>query len=349
MYDIAIVGLGPAGSTLARLLAKKLKVVALDLKDRSGGEGFHKPCGGLLATDAQKALSKFSLTLPKSVLVDPQIFAVQTLDTGRRLMRNYQRFYVNMDRHQFDLWLMGLIPEDVSVLDRAAVFGIERINGGFRVRFRRDGEARQIEAKRIVGADGANSILRRSLFPGARIRSYVALQAWYQDKNPRPLYACFFDPEITDCYAWSISKDGRLIVGGAFPKADCKRRFDLLKEKLVREGYVLGEPVKTEACAVLRPLGFFDFATGADGAFLIGEAAGFISPSSLEGISYALDSARILAHALAAPNPNASYDRAMLPMRLKLSTKNLKSLFMYVPALRRLVMKSGLNSIKLVK
>ena len=43
MYDIAIIGLGPAGAALARLLAGKYRVAAIDLK----GQGvFEKPCGG---------------------------------------------------------------------------------------------------------------------------------------------------------------------------------------------------------------------------------------------------------------------------------------------------------------
>ena len=68
MYDIAIIGLGPAGAMLARLLDSSFSVVVID-KKATDGTGFHKPCGGLLAQDAQKALSRFDLTLPKDVLV----------------------------------------------------------------------------------------------------------------------------------------------------------------------------------------------------------------------------------------------------------------------------------------
>ena len=32
IYDVAVVGLGPAGSTLARLLSPKLKVIGIDKK-----------------------------------------------------------------------------------------------------------------------------------------------------------------------------------------------------------------------------------------------------------------------------------------------------------------------------
>ncbi|HPV99705.1 MAG TPA: colicin M resistance protein CbrA, partial [Oscillospiraceae bacterium] len=117
IYDFAIIGLGPAGATAARLLDPKFRVAAIDKKSRAGREGFQKPCGGLLAPDAQKALSKFGLTLPKEILVDPQIFAVKTTDTKQKLLQYYQRFYINMDRHQFDLWLISLIPDSVDLFD----------------------------------------------------------------------------------------------------------------------------------------------------------------------------------------------------------------------------------------
>lgn len=53
-FDVAIIGLGPAGSALARKLAGKMQVIALDKKHQHGTEGFSKPCGGLLAPDAQR-------------------------------------------------------------------------------------------------------------------------------------------------------------------------------------------------------------------------------------------------------------------------------------------------------
>ena len=114
MYDIAIIGLGPAGATLARLLDSSFSVVVID-KKVTEGTGVQKPCGGLLVHDAQKALSRFDLTLPKDVLVDPQIFAVRTLDIKTGIIRHYQRFYINLDRHKFDLWLRSLIPGTVEL------------------------------------------------------------------------------------------------------------------------------------------------------------------------------------------------------------------------------------------
>ena len=47
VFDVMIIGLGPAGSTLARLLTGK-KVLCLDKKTFAPG-GFEKPCGGLFS------------------------------------------------------------------------------------------------------------------------------------------------------------------------------------------------------------------------------------------------------------------------------------------------------------
>jgi flavin-dependent dehydrogenase len=80
MYDVAIIGAGPAGATLARLIGKKYKVLLIDkrqLIDLPESFSSRKCCGGLLAPDAQRMLSKLGLGLPKSVLEEPQLFVVR--------------------------------------------------------------------------------------------------------------------------------------------------------------------------------------------------------------------------------------------------------------------------------
>lgn len=343
-YDLAIIGSGPAGATLARLVDSSIRTIIIDKKKETPG-GFEKPCGGLLAPDAQRALSRYNITLPKDVLVDPQIFSVKTIDLRSGLVRHYQRCYINMNRHKFDMWLCGMIPPHVKRTEGLCM-DITPVNGGYSIEYSQDGTHHSITAKYIVGADGANSIVRNKLFPNKKLRSYTAIQQWFVCDDQTPFYSCIFDPDTSDCCSWSISKDEYFIFGGAFPAQESRSRFEAQKKKLMAMGFPLEIPVKTEACVVLRPRSFHDFCIGANNAFLIGEAAGFISPSSLEGISYAMESADMLSTALSSSNPAAKYRRKTLKLRIKLGMKVLKCPFMYHPFLRRLVMKSGIQSIK---
>lgn len=349
MYDVAIIGLGPAGSTLARLLCKDFKIIAIDKKNTLVN-GFQKPCGGLLSSDAQEAFAKFDMTLPKDILVDPQIFAVKTIDLDSNIIRHYQRFYLNLDRHKFDLWLKSLIPSNVEIYNNSTCSKIEKIENGYRIIFFEDGLEKVITTKYLIGADGANSIVRRTIYPNKKIRTYMSIQQWFSEEHENPFYSCIFDDENTDCCSWSISKDSQFIFGGAYPLKKSREKFENQKVKLEKLGFKFGQPLKTEACLVLRPSKYSDFCCGKDNAFLIGESAGFISPSSLEGISSAINSAHYLSKILNSnsKNPNREYRFKTLKIRLKIFSKLFKCPFMYNRILRKLVLKSGLQSIGIV-
>ena len=349
MYDVAIIGLGPAGAVLAKHLDSSLKVIAID-KKTTGGGGFSKPCGGMLAPDAQKSFSRFNMTLPTDLLVNPQIFSVKTIDLKSGAVRYYQRHYINMNRDKFDHWLIGMIPQNIEIVQGASCLSIKRVSGGFELVYSQYGRKTTVTAKYIVGADGANSIVRHSLFSDFKIHTFLSIQQWFKDEHSSPSYSSIFDPEITDSYAWGLTKDEHFVFGGAFDVKTGKQDFERLKAKLKPYGFKLEKPVKTEACLVLRPFGPRNYCYGSDGAFFIGEAAGFISPSSLEGISYAIDSAYILACCLNnnAGNPNQAYRLKTRKIRMKLFLKYVKFPFMYNSLLRGLVMKSGLTSLEMV-
>lgn len=345
-YDLLIVGAGPAGSTLARILSGSGRRILL-LNGQSPDRA--KLCGGLLAPDAQKVLAAFDLKLPKAVLVDPQIFSVKTIDVEAGLVRYYSRFYINADRGRFDQWLRSLVPGDVDQLE-ARCTALSRLRpGGFSARVRTlDGAEYALRTRCVVGADGAASIVRRSFYR-CDIRRYVAIQQWFAaDDHADPFYSCIFDPATSESCSWSIHKDGCFIYGGAFAPEGCREMFERQKRRIHgKYGIRFTEPLRTEACTVFRPSHFRDFVTGREGAFLIGEAAGFISPSSFEGISSAILSGKHLARALQGGDLRQAarrYRRLTLPLKLKLYLKCYKRLFMYVPWLRRLVMRSGLRA-----
>jgi flavin-dependent dehydrogenase len=111
----------------------------------------------------------------------------------------------------------------------------------------------------------------------------------------------------------------------------------------------MGRTVWREGAYILRPLRAGQVFLGGDGIALIGEAAGWISPSSAEGLSYAFRSAMLLAEALKT-SPNGfekRYRDGTRGLRRNIFIKNLKSRFIFSPALRQLVMRSGLQALDL--
>lgn len=344
-YDVAIIGAGPAGAVFAKELIRNAPGLQVLLVD---GQCEHskKVCGGLLAPDAQEMFAKLGLTLPTDILADPQIFDVETIDLAKKRVRNYQRHYLNMDRYAFDKWLVSLIPQCVDVHNGRCT-KLCRDADGFTLML---GD-KVVKARFLVGADGASSLVHRTFFKDKPMK-YVAIQQHFACKNPAlPPYSCIFDPETSDSCSWTIRKENCIIFGGAFHKKNCRAAFEKQKQRL--EAYLglsFGAPIKTEACLVTSPRKWKHFNVGGGDVFLIGEAAGFISASSFEGISSALLSARLLAEAFSKSGDGRqilrAYEKSTKKLKFKLYTKIQKRKVLCSPFLRGLVMKSGIRSMK---
>ena len=352
MYDLAIVGAGPAGTTLARLIGSKLKVLLVDKRKaiESNPIVYQKPkcCGGLLAPDAQKMIAMLGLGLPGDLIVGPQLFTVRTIDLQSLVEKYYQRFYINIDRRRFDSWLVSLVPDSVDLRLDCSFKSFAREDGCFQLRLVQSGQVQFERARFLVGADGAFSMVRRMAFPSQPVPiKYTALQEWFYPEETQPYFTTIFDPEISDFYSWTIPKEDMLLLGAAIPyRNEVNKRFNLLKRKLANYGFRLGPAVKREGTLILRPMHLNQIYTGANGVALIGEAAGWISPSSAEGLSYAFKSALACAQSLAQEEPDflKTYRRNAAGMLLNIRLKNLKSPFMYHPGLRKIIMQSGLMS-----
>ena len=351
MYDIAIVGLGPAGASFARLInSKKYRVVAFDRKGMQNTGGFRKPCGGLLSPGAQRALAKFNLSIPSSIIASPQIFYVKTIDMDSGIRCNYQRFYLNIDRHKFDLWLMSLIPKTVTVYDRSSVTQIDNTADAYTITFYR-GKKKRNSTCPLSYRRGRCTIRGFKKFLHKDIRAYrLSIQEWSPHHAQTPFFSCLFDSENCDSYSWSLSKDGHFIFGGAYDIKAAKHAFDAQKQKLQDIGIHIHTPVRREACLVCRLRSHRDFHLGHTRIFAIGEAAGFISPSSFEGISGALDSAFLLSRVFNAGENDilARYQKATRRLRAKLFVKILKSRILGNRLIRRLIMKSRIKNITLI-
>ena len=352
MYDVAIIGAGPAGATLARLIGDRYKVLLIEkrqLPDWSENFSSIKCCGGLLAPDAQMMLSKMGLGLPRSVLEEPQLFVVKSIDIPQRLERYYQRHYINMNRKKFDSWLLSLVPASVDIRIPCRLQTYSSQNNGFKLSLVHRKRTFVEKAKILIGADGAKSKIRVQSAPRQRSpQKYIAIQEWVERKNDLPYFTSVFDRKITDYYCWTIPKGNYLLIGAALPcKEKAAEKFTLLKAILARYGLQFGKTVFREGTLILRPVKQSQLFSGRQGIALLGEAAGWISPSSAEGLSYAFKSALMLADALR-DTPDGfekRYHEKTRQLRKNIFLKNLKSIFIFNPVLRKLIMHSGLKSI----
>ncbi len=314
-WDLAIVGAGPAGAATAIGALGADPSLRVALLDRSAFPR-DKACGDGIAAQAIDLLVEAGLT---SVVGDRT--AVRRLRLCRGTLgvdRQMARSTWVIPRAEFDMRLVTAAREAGAVLVRDRV---RRLHRGATVRL----DDRH-EAHVVVGADGAHSVVRRSLglAPGPMA---VALRGYAPTPPARAgAQVIVFDTTRQPAYAWSFDRgDGLSNVGyGVLPgrgspgltKAHLLGRLDALLPGATAGGIDwkgLQLPLST---GPWRPL--------PGPVLLAGDAAGLVNPMTGEGIYYAvatgLAAGRAAAEALAASDPGSAGSRHAAAVRPLLDT-----------------------------
>lgn len=331
--DLLIVGAGPAGCFLAKSV-KDLDIILVE-RNRLPRD---KPHSGLLVEESKDLL--YPIGVPKGVFITPSELSLEHVDVDNNLDIVQKKVLGNTDHIKFDHWLTKLIGEDTNLMENTSITKIEQLGTDVKVYVVKDEEEAVIIARKLVGADGVTSTVRRLL--GIKpLKRYNTVQNFV--KTEKEIQNCEFIywNDLTDWYSWIVPKDDGIVeVGGAFgPDINKDIALDRLMRKMAIEGKIVSK--KVWLLSKLSEIGEIYLGNGKN-IFLIGEAAGLISPSTGEGISFGLRSGLILSEALHSERPFYEYTRKMLPLLDELESKILKSNILSDPEQR----KRFLNSLK---
>jgi geranylgeranyl reductase family protein len=291
-YDVIVIGLGPGGAAAAHELARRgISVLALD-KARLPR---YKVCGGGVSV----RLVPF---LPDGfhAVVEDSITRVHLSNAGRSESVFETRPFAHMVmRDRFDAWLAGCAREaGAEIRDGEPAVAVEETGPGVRIRTPKG----QYDAKVVVGADGAHSLVARWLFPKIETGRCFAVEYEYRTAAASQWRGRVWVDigAIRYGYAWVFPKDGGLSVGiGAFYDQPLDLRGHLARFiRRVPDGSLqsgtapklLGHPVPAHLSEQPLVKGH---------ALLVGDAAHLVDPFFGEGIYYAVRSGQWAADAIA--------------------------------------------------
>ncbi|NBE95662.1 NAD(P)/FAD-dependent oxidoreductase [Nonomuraea sp. KC401] len=292
MWDVVIVGAGPAGSAAALRAAQlrpRARVLLLDRADFPRD----KPCGDGIAAHGRDELALLGVpALIDDYRPTPRLTVVSP--GGVRVSAEAARPNHVVPRRVFDARLVAAARDRGVEVRRHRVRDLVPDGSGVVI----DGRLR---ARTVVAADGAGSVVRRliGLAPAAEEHTAIAVRGYADVPEDDDVQLIAMQKAGWPAYAWSFPiGDGTANIG-----------FGMLLPRLRAAG-APGRQVLHGRLAELLPglhprelrahhlpLSTGRPAPGAGRVLLAGDAAGLINPLTGEGIYYALLSGRLAAEA----------------------------------------------------
>lgn len=333
--DVAVVGGGPAGAFAAWLLAKR----GADVRVFDPSHPREKPCGGGV-TGRALALAAPALAerLPSVPADGPAGYPTGhaagdtrrgpapmsegvPIDSARFEDHTARSAAVMLEAHGVST-ASSLIVTSRRVFDRALLDGAiaaGAIHDASRVRDVSPGSiattAGEWRARHVIGADGANSLVRRRLGRAFERRQLSIATGFFAHGATSREIVIRFVPEPQG-YIWSFPRADHLAIG-ICAQADESQPGplrDIVSTWITSSRIAPDSSLEAYSWPIpsLRAADFAHERPAGPGWMLIGDAAGLVDPITREGIFFALRSAQLAVDALTdGRDPAARYEEAL--------------------------------------
>jgi menaquinone-9 beta-reductase len=306
-FDIAVVGGGPAGAWTAFLLATRGARVAIV----DGSHPREKPCGGGLSARALDLLRPLGPSRLPGVPIVSGTFSDGRADVDIDLPPAADTpALVVVSRRDLDWTLVDAARTHGAELITERATAIEPRENGWVIRTAKG----PVTCERIVGADGANSLVRRSVARPFPRRALSIASGYYVHGLSSSRIDIVFTQSPAG-YLWSFPRPDHLAVGvGAqADEATSAQLFDMTAAWIARQPGT-AQHTLTRYSWPIPSLADADLdreQSAGSRWLLVGDAAGLVDPITREGIYYALASAQAAAESLMQDQSSGRYVEAL--------------------------------------
>ncbi len=304
MADVIVVGAGPAGSAAAKRCAEHgLDTLILEKKSLPR----EKVCSGMVMGVTAHTLIKQEFgDIPETVLSQPSTLNGYIFHTPGVGSQNLDNFTPLTFRRNLDYWMNEQAQaQGVKIWQGARVTALVPKEQGFSVQVERDSKKHEVEARFIVGADGANSVVRRALYPELKVSYSQSYQECYRGELDldRRYFHWFYPLKYSPSLFTAHQKDNLIVVDFGGRPGMVKEIMAWAKNYLANNHHAdfSQEPVWRGAClqpSLFRPFISRSFLPAKGNVLLAGEAGGFVLPVTGEGIGTCLKSGLLAADSI---------------------------------------------------